>query len=230
MNKAEALRAILAAYPHRTELHAHTFPVSSCSEVSARETVRLYAGLGYSAVCITNHLSRGRVEEPERWLEDFFTARAEGERLGVNILLGAEVRLNGCGNHYLLYGITPEDIPEIFNCLDMDISEFSRRWRGDDRALVHAHPLREGLTPADFSLFDAVEAFNAHPEENSEIALSSRSARGFTLTAGTDCHCADHAGLSALRSSFAPKTSQDIAGIIKSGDYVLEIGGKIIIP
>lgn len=220
------------AYPFKTELHAHTFPASKCSSVSPEELCRKYAGLGYSALCVTNHFSSGMKPSVAEWLSDLERAAAEGERLGLTVIPGVEVRLDNDGNHYLLYGVDPEDMPEVFGSLGLSIREFSEKWRGEGRFFCHAHPFRPGLTHADFSLFDGVEAFNVHPDENSRVALAAETARRLPirLTAGTDCHEYGHGGLSALRSAFAPKTGSDIAGILKSGDYLLEIGGSIIIP
>ncbi|MBR4941119.1 MAG: PHP domain-containing protein [Clostridia bacterium] len=221
-----------AQYPFKTELHAHTNPASDCSEISPEEAVRLYRGLGYSAICITNHMDTGLYCTLEEWTEDYYRAKAEGEKLGLDVIFGVEVRLDNDGNHYQLIGITPEEIPEVFKTLNLPIAEFSRLWRGEGRLFNYAHPHRGKNTLADYSLFDSIEAFNVHPDSNSRVAVTSREGRefGIPLTAGTDFHHPTHEGLSALRSRFAPKTGGDIASILRSGDYVLEIGGSIVIP
>jgi len=42
MRKQDELRKLIEeAYPYRTELHAHTKPVSTCSDVPPEEAVRL---------------------------------------------------------------------------------------------------------------------------------------------------------------------------------------------
>ena len=43
--------------------------------------------------------------------------------------------------------------------------------------------------------------------------------------AGGDCHDRGDQGLTALRTRVLPKDSFEIAQILKSGDYVFEIGG-----
>ena len=223
---------VTAAYPHKVELHAHTSPVSSCSEIEPARLVRMYAELGYSAVCITNHLARGRSDDAEFYLADYYAAKEEGEKLGVNIILGAELRFKPSSNDYLAFGFLPEDLPGIISMLDMNIEEFSRAWRNENRFLCQAHPYRDGMEQIDRTLVDGIEAFNAHPHHNSRVSVASRTAHEENLrfVAGTDFHHPGHQGLSATLTRFAPKTGADIVSILRSGDYLSEIGGSIIIP
>ncbi|MBR6773019.1 MAG: PHP domain-containing protein [Clostridia bacterium] len=223
---------LCAAFPHKVELHAHTNPVSSCSEIAPARLVQMYAELGYSAVCITNHLARGRSDNAEYYLADYYAAKEEGEKLGLNVILGAELRFVPSSNDYLAFGFSPEDVPEIISMLDMNIEEFSRAWRREDRFLCQAHPYREGMEQIDRKLVDGIEAFNAHPHHNSRVSVASRTAHAENLrfVAGTDFHHPGHQGLSATRTRFAPKTAADVVSILRSGDYLSEIGGSIIIP
>ena len=47
------------AYPYKIELHAHTSPCSSCSEIVPKEMIRLMQEQHYDAVVITNHFYSG---------------------------------------------------------------------------------------------------------------------------------------------------------------------------
>lgn len=228
-NAAAALRA---EYPFRVELHAHTSPASSCSEIPPAKLPEIYAGLGYSAVCVTNHLARGRGDNAEEWLTDYYAAKESGDRLGINVILGVELRFIPSNNDYLLYGITPEDISEIVNMLDMNIEEFSRAYRAPNRFLCQAHPYRSGMDPTDHTLFDGIEVFNAHPNHNSRVAVASQIAHreGLIFTAGTDFHHPGHEGLAAIRTRTVPKTSADVAALLKSADFLLEVGESLILP
>ena len=86
----------------KTETHLHTSEASPCSRLSAVEMVRLYAEAGYSTVFIADHLLKryfdklGDISWHEK-IKSFFTAydlaKAEGDRLGVNVLLSAEIGL-----------------------------------------------------------------------------------------------------------------------------------------
>ena len=73
-----------------------------------------------------------------------------------------------------------------------------------------------------------------HPGHNSRVGLASRFARDNSIsivTAGTDFHNPGRDGLAALRCRDIPKSSFDVASVLKSGDYLLEIAkNNIIIP
>ena len=79
---------------------------------------------------------------------------------------------------------------------------------------------------------DGIEAFNAHPHHNSRVAVASRAAHSDNqlFIAGTDFHHPGHQGLSATLTRFVPKTGADIVSILRSGDYLSEIGGSLIVP
>ena len=229
----ESLRSrVRENFPCKLELHAHTRPVSSCSEIVPERLVDMYLEKGFSAVCITNHLSRGRSDDADFFLADYYAAKEAGEKKGLSVLLGAELRFPDYSNDYLVYGINPEDISEIIKMLDMGIEEFSRAWRSPDRLLLQAHPYRDGMTVIAPEFLDGIEAFNSHPHHNSRVGLASRAAHtdNQLFIAGTDFHHPGHQGLSATLTRFVPKTGADIVSILRSGDYLSEVGGSIIVP
>ena len=47
---------LLKEYCYRTELHAHTSPASSCSEIAPEDVIEIYKNLGYDAVTIANRI------------------------------------------------------------------------------------------------------------------------------------------------------------------------------
>ena len=46
-----------STYPYRIELHAHTKPVSPCSEIPPTDLVQAYIDQGFHGVVITNHFN-----------------------------------------------------------------------------------------------------------------------------------------------------------------------------
>ena len=71
---------IFKDYKYRTELHAHTNPVSSCGKFPADEVVKTYVDLGVNTLVITNHMTEkhlvGRTESElaEYYLSDYYKA------------------------------------------------------------------------------------------------------------------------------------------------------------
>ena len=50
-------------YPYRIELHAHTNPVSGCSEIPPEALVRIYREKGVHGIVITNHMIPSLVQK-----------------------------------------------------------------------------------------------------------------------------------------------------------------------
>ncbi|MBP3436252.1 MAG: PHP domain-containing protein [Clostridia bacterium] len=241
MNLQALKNELLSEYPYRIELHAHTSPASSCSEITPQELVATYKGLVYDAVVITNHFlyqSDGRDKEDyiNEFLKDFEEAQAIGEEQGVTIYLGAEIRFTENNNDYLIFGVNKELLWEIYDLLPNGIENFRKRYAMPESVFVQAHPKRNGMQPVDPALLDGIEVFNMHPNHNSRVGIAAMYAKEHHIsivTAGSDFHHRNqnHEGVSSLRSAVLPKDSFELAKLLKSGDYLLEIGrNNIIIP
>lgn len=228
-------------YKYRIELHAHTSPASSCSEVSPEEVVTIYKELGYDAVVIANHFSfeyqdSTKQQVIDRFFLDLENAHKKGEELGINVIPAAEIRFTENDNDYLIYGITEKMMEEIYDLLPYGVDNFRRAYSMPDSVFLQAHPFREGMVLADPAILDGIEVFNLHPNHNSKIGLAAVYANEQKfpiITAGSDFHHTGrkHEGVSAMLSRILPEKSFDIARILKSGDYLLEAGRKnIIIP
>ena len=78
---------------------------------------------------------------------------------------------------------------------------------------------------------DGVEAFNMHPNHNSRVALAMKYAdeHGKIATAGTDYHHIGHDNLCATRSSVLPENEAELVSLLKSGNFIYEISGKVVV-
>lgn len=225
-------------YQYKTELHLHTSPASGCSEIPPEVAVKNYAELGYHSVVVCNHFYPGmRFRENKQqcldaYLADYDAAVEAGKKYGVHVILGCEIRFTENFNDYLLFGIDKEFLNAAYDCLDMGIEAFSKQFRGDGRLLIQAHPFRNGMTEVAPEYLDGIESFNLHPNHNSRVAMASKYAKEHRLieTAGTDYHHPGHEGMTALLTETEIETSRDIVGVLRSGNYLFEIGGSILIP
>ncbi len=220
-----------------TELHAHTSPVSRCSNIPPEHMAKVYADMGASAVVITNHLTPKWAYEdseltPDEYLSDYYLTRRLGEERGLNVILGAEVRFTENDNDYLVYGIEPDDIEKIMFYLDKGIEAFYKGFKNTKNIILQAHPFRNRMERAPVSALDGIEVFNCHPKHNSRIAVASKYAKenNFIVSGGTDYHDTGDEGLCMMRSLVCPKDSYDVAEILKSRDYVIDIAGSIVLP
>ena len=72
-----------------------------------------------------------------------------------------------------------------------------------------------------------------HPGHNSRICTSAQYADEQNipiLTIGTDLHHRGHEGSAALRAKTLPKNNDELVALLRSRDYVFEIGGRPLLP
>lgn len=218
-------------YPYRIELHAHTKPVSGCSDVLPEELVASYARRGYHGVVITNHFfgdgaPERKKEYLSRYWEDYEKAAEAGKQAGLSVFLGAEVRFTENSNDYLLYGVDREILETCYDYLDKGVEAYRTCVHLPQSVFLQAHPFRWGMELCRPEFLDGVECLNVHPHHNSQVAVATRYAYDQRLsvkTAGTDFHHHGHEALSAIRVRQMPKDSFALAEILKEGDYLFEI-------
>ena len=233
INKEE----IKKAYPYRIELHAHTKPASGCAEIPTEEVLRTFKNDGYDGIAITNHCYLGAKGMNIEQFAGFYRAELLnaielGEKIGIKVYAGAELRfVNQNDNDYLLFGYDPDDLYYLIQSLYGTLEDFVREYKTDEMFLLQAHPFRKGMELVDTDLLDAVEAFNMHPNHNSRVAVAERYARenGKIMTMGTDFHHENHDNLCATRAPYLPQNEKELIKLLKSEDYIFEIGDKILL-
>lgn len=239
MNNPKALSEELKKlYHYRIELHAHSNPASGCSEVPADELVTTFRNAGYDAIAITNHLIsdsehyESKEKAIEKFKKDLYLAKETGEKLGIKVYAGAELRFyKHSDNDYLFYGYTSDELPDIYDYLNTDLETFVKEYKKDSSLLLQAHPFRNGMIRMDSSLLDAIEAFNMHQNHNSRVAVAAKyaAAEGKIMTVGSDYHHPGFDGISATRTKILPRDEAELISIIKNDDFLIEIGGRILL-
>lgn len=236
----ETLKNTLAAtYPYRLELHAHTNPASPCGDATPEELVQLYLDAGFDGVVMTNHFSHAAFGNLSReafvqsQMSDYDRACKAAQGTKLKIYLGVEARFDENGNDYLLYGVDEKILGKIYDYLDKGLAAFRAEVKLPGSVLIQAHPFRNGCEPVDAKLLDGVEVFNMHPNHNSRCILAALYAKenGISLTtAGTDFHHlkTGHIATTAVRCRELPTNSFGVAQLLKSGDYIFEIGDKFV--
>ena len=184
----------------KIELHAHTDESSGCGKMPAEELIGRFKGAGYGAIVITDHLvgkkeSEQTVEErAQNWLRGYKNAKAAGDRVGVHVLLGAEVRFASRLEDILIFGMKEEYAEWMFKLMDSDMEqgEFYRLMKEKGLLVVQAHPFRKGLERLDQRYLDGSEVYNGNARHNNqpEKALEFGLAGGekFIRTSGSDAH------------------------------------------
>ena len=231
---------LMNEYKYRIEMHAHTSPVSPCSEISPEEMAKTYSELGYDAIVISNHFIHylvegySKKEAIDRYLKDYEDTCAAAEKLGLHVLLAAEVRFDENHNDYLIYGVDREILEKVYDYFTKGLRAFREEVKLDKSVFLQAHPFRNGMELVDASMLDGIETFNVHPGHNSRVGQAVKYAydNKFEIKiAGTDYHHPNmgHEGLAAVRTKILPKDSFELAKILKDGDYIIEIGADAIV-
>lgn len=239
--RMKSLKETLAAeYPCRIELHAHTTPASKCSEIAPEQMVQIYKDIGFDALVLTNHFLRKEDMSKEEYIDfymaDYDRTREAGDRLGVKVYLGTEIRFTENSNEFLIFGVTRTMLEEIYDLLPYGVANFRQHYSMPDSVFIQAHPMRKNSQPIEPELLDGVEVFNTHPHHDSKIgptALYAQKNKMGIITGGSDFHHPNlnHEGLSAMRTRHLPADSFGLAAILKEKDYILEVGrGVLVLP
>ena len=232
---------LLKQYPYRIELHAHTNPVSGCSCILPEEMPALLKEKGFDAVVITNHFvfhtdGTPAEEALDFYLGDYEKAKEAAQAQGIRVILGAEIRFEDHPNDYLLFGVDRKILRKCYDYLEKGVELFRKEVILPDSLFLQAHPFRDGLTRVNPQLLDGIETFNMHPHHNSHVAMAVKYAVENQIsiqTVGTDLHekTEGHEGICALRTATLPEDSFDIVKILRSGEYIFEIGEEnIVLP
>ena len=115
----------------------------------------------------------------------------------------------------------------FYDYIPTDVVTFRTEVKLDKSVFLQAHPFRNNMVLCDPNLLDGMECMNMHPRHNSAVGLATQYAYEKNLNikiAGGDCHGMGDQGLAALRTRVLPEDSFELAAILKSGDYVSEIG------
>jgi len=184
---------------YKYDTHVHTREVSPCGHVKAREVVQLYKEMGYDGIIITDHYyddffqSLGKIsweDKIETYLDGYKKAVEEGNKIGITVLLGIELRFTENYNDYLLYGMTEEFLKENPELYTLGLKEFSRLIEKQDILLFQAHPYRKGMEVADPQYMHGIEVFNGNPRHDSKNhkALSFARKNSLLMSSGSDFH------------------------------------------
>jgi len=214
----------------KTETHLHLSEVSVCSMLSAEETVLRYHKEGYKTLFITDHFQKSYFDrlgdiswedKIESFLTGYALAKKAGEKLGMNIILSAEIAFNGSCNHYLVYGIDEAFLKSRPDLLDMTIEDFYPYAKEQGVTVVQAHPFRDKVCTPTPEFVDALEVYNSNPrhENNTDIVTEIALNFGSPMTSGSDSHRIEDLALSGVITEKEIRTA---------ADYVEQLmGGKL---
>lgn len=216
----------------KIETHLHTKNTSSCAIISAEEIVEGYLAAGYGGLIVTDHYSRDTFrylglnteagqDKVDAFLAGYRAVKSEGEKRGLKVYRGAEVRFDGSWNDYLLYGFSDELLRDPEAIFTMGVEKFYERCKADGAILIHAHPYRNGGRPTTAAALDGAEVINAnyHHQEYNELALAFALENDLLQTAGSDCHGPKQVGNAGILAETLPQDEKELVTLLKSRKY-----------
>ena len=217
---------------YKYELHMHTMETSRCGHVRAADQVRTYHSLGYQGLCVTDHLHDLYLDLMDchddwqecvrRYLYGYHLAKQEGERLGMDVIFGVELRFPENDSDYLIYGIDENWLYHNPYICRMDHKSFFERYK-NEVLIIHAHPYRY----CDEVFYDSVhglEVVNCNPRHDSrnELALALAKANPHLYrTVGSDAHRTGDEGRAAILTERRIRDSYEMKDVITSGAFRL---------
>ncbi len=214
----------------KIELHVHTTGFSSCGKLPAAEIVEFYSQAGFDAIVITNHfnsiskqwfLDNGGTDYHKAYFDTIREAAEYGEKCGLLVLGGYELRFNANANDYLVYGMTPEQCSDHEKIFAMTPAEFGAFAAEKDILFYQAHPFRNGMTVTVPDALFGIEVLNTHPPHDSRNDIALAWAEKFNLhkIAGSDCHQKQDVGTSAVFTDFPVKNIDDLVYVLRNDLY-----------
>lgn len=184
---------------YKYETHLHTYETSPCGKVKAEEAVRIYHNAGYTGIVVTDHYFNGFFEahpfiswdkKVNLFLAGYKKAFAVGQKLGLDVLLGMEIRFSENPNDYLVYGFDEDFLRKYKKLYKLNLKTFRELTVDKGIIIIQAHPFRPDMVPAPPSLIDGVEAYNGNPRHTSSNHLAVQYARdnGLKMLSGSDFH------------------------------------------
>lgn len=224
---------------YKIETHLHTLYGSGCGKMNERQIVSGYIAAGYHGLIVTDHYNRDTRWYPARFpnlpgtdlygfLEGYDRVKEEGERRGLKVYKGAELRFDGSPNDYLLIGYSDDLLREPEKVFRMGLEAFSRYARQDGAILIQAHPCRNSCqppcTPAEGRWLDGVEIFNGNPRahnQNEKAEAFACSMGHLIRLSGSDCHQPEDIGLGGIYTGRLPQNDRELVRLLKERKYTL---------
>ncbi len=204
----------------KIDLHSHTFPASSCSNVSVEDMIRRAKEVELDGICLTEHNKPWPASDVARLHEEF----------AFPVFRGMEVTTKD--GDILVFGLH-EEMNEILTA-----SELRKRVADVGGFMIAAHPFRGflmlgfmqlSLTPqraaarAVFQSVDAIEAYNCKvTRQETRMALDVGARLGLPCVSGSDAHTVADVGKHFTHFDNNISSEEDLIAELKAGRFRIE--------
>ena len=186
------------------DLHCHTLPRSTCSQLHPEQLVEAARARGLDGICLTEH---------DRWWPEEELVGL-GDRTGYLVLSAVELTTDL--GHVLAFGL-PESASSAIG------AELAASAREHGAILYLAHPARDTLLRVNrqtVETFASVEAINGSDSRLQNMAATGL-AKGFPLPGigGSDAHTLEEVGRAATRFHAPITNNATLLAALRAGSY-----------
>lgn len=216
----------------KIDMHVHSSGISVCGQLSPQELAELYSKTSFDAIVLTNHYSRftvdHRASDPKQdfyklYQEEFCRMKEAGERYGLKVFCGYELRFDSADNDYLVYGL-PECLAQRYEELfTMTPENFSALAKEHGFLFYQAHPFRNSMKIIKPEYLFGIEVQNGLVRHDSRNDIAKMWAEKFHLhaIAGSDCHQLPDVGRNGIETSEKVETLEDLLHVLKNDLYTI---------
>ncbi|AEF85010.1 putative PHP domain protein [Treponema primitia ZAS-2] len=218
----------------RIDPHVHASETSACSWISGSDMAAQYKALGYDGIAITDHLHEGYISSlpcrdnwdacVDKYLSGYRAAKAMGEKVGLALIFGVEIRFTESDNDYLLYGMDEQFLRAHPYPYRNGLEDFYNNYH-DKLLIIQAHPYRGGGDNIRPRFLHGVEAVNDSPRHDSHnqqaFALAEEHSH-LIRTCGSDAHRPGELGRAAMVFDFPVHDSLAYKEALEKGAYHME--------
>lgn len=217
------------------ELHLHTRETSRCAKSSAADMVRTYKEKGFTGICVTDHFVNGYSyanmegtwdEKIDAFVKGYNAAKAEGDRIGLDVFFGFEYTHGDNSEDYVTLGLTPELVrTRLIDCDKWELDRYLDTVHALGGIVIRAHPYRRAdyipSQPREYpgQAIDAVEVYNggnaldSYDEEAYQMALREHK----PMVAGSDTHHVSTTAVGYIGLDEKPADYAALCAAIKAG-------------
>lgn len=157
----------------------------------------------------------------DSFLVGYHLAKKEGEKLGIQVYLGMELRFPHDDNDFLIYGLDEEYIlchPWIY---EKELYQVYKEMNHAGIEIFQAHPFRNCCSPADPKCLSGVEIFNGNPRHDSHNDRAEAWAKEHELMGicGSDFHQVEDLMGVGIRMASLPESEKELARMLKAGQF-----------
>ena len=214
----------------KIDLHVHTKEISICGHMPAEEVVERYKAAGYDCIVITNHFNthtashfekQGVTDFFRQYHESYLLAKEAGDKAGLLVLNGYEIRFDEADNDYLVYGMSDKTAADYKKLFAMHPRDFSKLSYEQDFLFYQAHPFRNNMKITAPELLFGIEIKNGNPRHDSRNDIAELWAKKYAMRmiAGSDCHRQEDVGATGIITDRTVKDIDSLVCVLKSNDY-----------